>query len=215
MVDWARQLTEEEAFSTEKISPRQWLKMVEEKLLPPFIWLPLKGQFGLYYGNVNSMRQEIVDKGQLTDPNSGLDFPLGYLHQESMLKVSFPTKASASCSGYNYTEINQLFSESAAKFRELKESLGSNGVFLLLSPLPDFCADDVVRQNILKTRDDVRELLGLPQDRVVNAPVALPTALFSSISHLNRHGRILYTAQIGTILGRLLQKTYSVSHVVY
>lgn len=145
-------------------------------LLDPAVFPVLPGTYGRRFGSEHAVR-EAVEKGTII--------------QDEV----FPKKPGKP---FRYRP-NSAFLAAAAALGKSIERFGRR-TFLVMSPIPDGQEDTITRQERARVLRDLARLLGIPSDRVLDTPSALPGKSFASTTHLGPGGRAHFTESLAGAL---------------
>ncbi|MDB5578712.1 MAG: hypothetical protein JWR80_3888 [Bradyrhizobium sp.] len=166
--------------------PRSALDYLEFEWIGRLIYNPLPGVYGRYYGGEGQFRSTIrTRQGSAIDPGVGLN-----VSSLEALRVA-PTPPAGILTDYSW---NEAYVEALKVLGETIKILPpQTRVYLVISPVPDvaFPAEAAV-QRAERTRQ-IAAVLGISDDHVLPTPGAMFTAYFSSHTHLNRWGQVVFT----------------------
>jgi hypothetical protein len=159
--------------------------------LSPLLYRPLPGAFGEFYGSATALVAFIRDHhGSALDPGTALN----YASLEAFRRQSFSLQYAAPGNSYRY-DSNHLFDEALPV---LAASISRLDIptFLMISPIPNSrfgASSQTERADALRK---IAQALGIPESHIIKSPGSLPNEYFSSETHLNRWGRILFTERL-------------------
>jgi hypothetical protein len=162
------------------------------------VYSPLPGSWGLYFGSPENLVHQIHEsKGSAIDPASGLNF-----HHLRDLEVS----ANLGAPGMNpdSVSITPLYLNALKRLRKSVKKFGSSRVYLVLGPAP-IGPHDEQKEFILGSFNEVAEKLGIVPENVLvpKNTFDLDYKYFSTTTHLNRFGKILYSRRLADDLRAL------------
>jgi hypothetical protein len=160
---------------------------------------PLQRNYGLYYGSDAAFRALLWrSHGSAVDPNSGLDAR----SLEDLGRIPKYTHPRFSAFIQSYS-MSVGFLDAVDALGKVLSRLDRRRVFFLIAPVPDSTfppnGDEAQRAAALT----IAGRLGLPKDRILPLPGHFPDMYFSSVTHLNRWGRIVYTRMLADQLRTL------------
>ena len=154
---------------------------------------PLPGRFALYYGGTASVQAELRNsRGSMLDPGYGLRFA-----SLQALKASADRPNLGSIAELT---PNQAFLDALRVLQLSVTRFGRRDVFLLITPVPEGVLDSRGVAELNAARKAIGHTLGLTPENVLDMPLQLPAAYFSSQTHLNQWGRIRYTEYLAEVL---------------
>lgn len=175
--------------------PTAGLDFLRVEGLAPLLYRPLPGAYGLFYGGAGGFISTIASHhGSAVDPGSAL--AIGSFQEfESLLSRSVPQQGAP----ISYV-MNDLFERSLEPLAKTLDRFGRDDVYLIVSPVPQ---SNYGPQAELERREAIETLerrLGLSPDHLIKSVPSLPDIAFSSQTHLNRWGRVLFTRDLATRL---------------
>lgn len=160
----------------------------ESALYDNFLYIPLSGSYGGYFG-----AQKSVETMMNTTNGSLIDANVLFLRKDK------PRQARAKINGRT-----DLYDKSLQNLKNVLESSHLGNVALLRTPLPDHYRYDSTR--IALDYKYIGETLGIHHNNLLLEGLsALPAKYFSSIAHLNRHGKAYFSKLLAEKLKPLLQ----------
>lgn len=177
--------------------PRSALDFLAFELVTRFLYSPLPGGYGIYYGSEGEVRSTIRSRhGAAIDPGNGLDISsIDALHAS-------PTNPSGPAVDFS---LNQMYRDALATLAvALKKTAHNTQVYLAISPVPDTAFHDGSELQRIESAKEIAGALGIPADHILNTSGAMYAAYFSSpTTHLNRWGKIVFTDNLVKVTSRL------------
>ena len=178
---------------------------VEAKVLRPFVRLPMKGAFGLFYGSVENLQQGVRETGSMVDPGSGLNYARLQEFVKSTRSYERPkVLLNKYCERFHQEMPNERFSATLPVFRSNLKQVSDKAAYFLIMPLPDNCIDERIMAGSATITSTILDGIGSPPSHLIEGPLMQPAPYFSTVTHLNIYGRELYT----NILADLLTKHF-------
>jgi hypothetical protein len=176
--------------------PKGGLDYLQTDWIESLIYNPLPGVFGRYYGGRNEFISDIREShGSAVDPSAALSFPsLASFSQD--LATHGPSPAGSQTSYAFNLEFEKALSELARTVARI----GADRVYLIVTPVPGSTYGGTSDRDFVLARQQVAARLGLPVSNIIETHGSLSNPHFSSSTHLNRWGRILFTQQIAELL---------------
>lgn len=162
---------------------RAWLAHV--------LYTPLPGVYARFYGSDVKFRDFILERKALIDPNKGLnrtalkEFDAHRDRQETT--VSFGQET------FFETPLNDAFIEALSVLRGAVDRFGAHRVYVAVSPIPPKYYTASYEQTLPVTQGILAHELGIDRSHVLASEPYLEDHYFSSSTHLNRFGRILFS----------------------
>jgi hypothetical protein len=169
--------------------PQSSLDFLEFEWLARLIYSPLPGAYALYYGGEGALRSMIrAHQGSAVDPNTGLNISsMEALH-------AGPTAPSGEPANFNW---NPAYVDA---LRALGETIGNlppqTRVYLVVSPVPDSSFHVGMDEERSERLRAIAATLGINSDHILKTPATMFAAFFSSYAHLNRWGKMAFTATL-------------------
>ncbi|MFH1345628.1 MAG: hypothetical protein ABIL01_31145 [Pseudomonadota bacterium] len=166
--------------------PRSALDYLEFEWIGRLIYSPLPGAYGRYYGGEGEFRSTIrARRGSAIDPNVGLN-----ISSLEALRAAPRTPAGAA-TDYRW---NEAYAEALKVLGETIRTLPpQTRVYLVVSPVPDVAFPAEAGDQRANRTGQIAAALGIDNDRVLATPAAMFAAYFSSHTHLNRWGQMVFT----------------------
>jgi hypothetical protein len=171
--------------------PWSALDFLRFEWLVRWLYSPLPGSYGLFYGGEDSFRNIISEhNGSAVDP--------GVLRFRTVAEA-----AAARPSNSKPTDF-LLSAPFMAALNRLGSSIrkyGPQHVRMIISPIPKayFSQQAATQRKIAAI--EIAKMLSLKADQIIDTPATYPDGFFSSYTHLNRFGRMIFTKDIATLIG--------------
>ena len=166
--------------------PRSALDYLEFEWIGRLIYSPLPGAYGRYYGGEGEFRSTIrARQGSAIDPNVGLN-----ISSLEALRPA-PTKPGGAATDFSW---NEAYAEALKVLGETIRTLPpQTRVYLVIAPVPDVAFPAEIEAQRTERIRQIAAVLGIDDDHVLPTPGAMFAAYFSSHTHLNRWGQVVFT----------------------
>ncbi|KGT73652.1 hypothetical protein MA20_43420 [Bradyrhizobium japonicum] len=178
--------------------PRGALDYLQFEWLSRLIYSPLPAAYGRYYGGEGSFRATInARQGSAIDPNTGLNTA----SVDAVRAVPTPPSGTAFDLSINqaYRDALKVLSETVKKLPQ------STPVYLIVSPLPDYTFGPGSVDQRAERALEIALALGIGSNRILSTPATMCAAYFASITHLNRWGQQVYSAELAKQLAEVVK----------
>lgn len=155
------------------------------------VYSPLPGHYSLYYGSPEKFVGMINDnKGSAIDPGAGIK--VNSLRAYSRL----PNQGYLPIAMDKY-RITDSYRKALAHLKRSVTTFGREKIVLMPGPLP-LGPNVGAQRTILADLKEIAEILELPHKNIVVPSItfSLDAKYFSSITHLNRFGKLLYSTKM-------------------
>lgn len=180
--------------------PRGALDYLKFGLIDRFVYTPLPGLYGLYYGGEFALRNVIARTGgSAIDPATGLHAGSA----EALRAQPRPFSGKAA----EFTD-SQAFRDALAVLRaSLRKLPRQTQVYVFISPLPDYEISTEAAIARRAREEELADLLGIPADHILKTPATMYAEYFSGRTHLNRWGQRVFTDELVKALSRAIQRS--------
>ncbi len=178
---------------------RSWKRFTEwiyENILSGFIYTPMDGQYGLYYGNRETLRRNIEKTGMFIDPGTGL---------ENVPRMSPFGIGNADPENFDYREYCPRLENIAPNAEywdhlgDLKDFLTKRGVkkfYFLPAQVFARCETPDYKRDLDAVMAAHKEFFGDITLEIIDPDIDIPYGQFSTTTHLNRYGRKNFTLAV-------------------
>lgn len=175
---------------------KHFTEWVYENGLIHFIFNPMDGPYGIYYGNLESLRESIISGGMFIDPVRGLDGKVNY--STSLIK---PPKTSAvsykqTCPFLKNLGANAEYWDHLQDLKNFLESRNINSLYMVVGEVFEKCKTEDYEQDINTIIQKHRDFMGNIEITFINPSENIPFDLYSTSTHLNIYGREVFSRNL-------------------
>ncbi|HVE89274.1 MAG TPA: hypothetical protein VNA44_06185 [Burkholderiaceae bacterium] len=168
------------------------LAFAREYLDRTVVYAPMPGSFALYYGGTGTVETELrTSRGSMLDPGYGLRAGSAQLLEAQTSPPGFGAIS-------NITP-NEAFMDALIVLAS-RMRIAHARVLLLVTPVPAGVLGAREYAELNTVRGNIAQTLGLSPVDILDMPLQMPAAYFSSQTHLNRWGRVRYTEHLAKAL---------------
>jgi hypothetical protein len=171
--------------------PLAALDYVRFELLMPILYKPLPGAYSLFFGGATRLIAHLhANYGSTIDPISGLSFPSLNAFQSQRFATVPVTQS------YPYS-TNEAFDASLIPLADAIKRMRPQQTYLIISPIPQHRYGET---SAAARATSAAKIAGRLDATFLASDPSLPAEYFSSETHLNRWGRILFSRSLSKFI---------------